>query len=406
MPPIWGAPAGGNIAETAAIDRSGIIVVAGETHSVDFPVTADAFQTQANRWVGDDGFVSKVSPQGDLLHSTFFGAESVVPSTEYIRGVAVDSGGAIYLVGDTTDPSMPTTSGAYRPTGCGGLSDAFVSKLSRSGTLVWSTYLCGADYDRGSAIAVDAAGNVVVAGTTGSTDFPETDPATGLTGLSDAWVAKLEPSGSSLIYSRLVGGSDSDSATAVAVRPNGAAVAAGRTLSEDLPVLNAAQPSYGGGEPECYAGICGDAFVFELDPAGRLTRCTYLGGRTDESVAGVAIDARGTVHVAGSTESSDFPTLDPVVPRGGGQDAFVVSYGQDGTVVFATTLGGADIDRAGGIAARGDTLFVSGTTLSDGFPVAAAFQSMKRPGDNFDAFLTLIRLDSASTPRRARGRYR
>src|SRR2546427_2897345 len=189
--------------------------------------------------------------------------------------------------------------------------------------LVYSTYLGGSDgvgggADLGRAIAVDAAGNAYVTGQTGSADFPTASPIqlTHGGGSSDLFVAKLNPSGSGLIYSTYLGGSGEDIAFGIAVDAAGNAYVAAGTSSTNFPTANAFQATFGGG---------GDAIVAKLNAAGSaLLYSTYLGGSGHDTSSGIAVDSQGNAYVAGSTQSANFPTTTGALDRtlGGTQDAF------------------------------------------------------------------------------------
>src|SRR5205807_2101657 len=217
-----------------------------------FPTTPGAFQP-----VGGDGyhsssaFVTKVNPSGSaLVYSTYLGGIG------FGSGIAVDADGNAYVTGGG---SVPTSAGAFQPTG----GAAFVSTLDPSGTgLVYSTYLGGRADDRGNRIAVDAAGNAYVSGVTQSTNFPTTGDGlrSTLAGFADAFVTKLNPTGSALAYSTYLGGSDNssccgdgDSGEGIAVDASGNAYVTGSANSTDFPTTPGAfQASYGGGGTDTF----------------------------------------------------------------------------------------------------------------------------------------------------------
>jgi Beta-propeller repeat len=235
-------------------------------------------------------------------------------------GIAVDSAGAAYVTGFTESSNFPTTTGAF-DTGLDG-SEAFVSKLDPSGSgLAYSTFLGGGGSDRGFDIAVDSAGAAYVTGETESTDFPTTAGAfdTSLNGGFDAFVAKLDPSGSGLAFSTFLGGSSSDFGRGIAVDSAGAAHATGDAFSADFPTTAGAFDTSFNGDF--------DAFVAKLDPSGSgLTYSTFLGGSSGEFGEGIAVDSAGASHVTGITGSTDFPTTAGAFDtafNGGNEDAFV-----------------------------------------------------------------------------------
>ncbi|HEX7957350.1 MAG TPA: SBBP repeat-containing protein, partial [Pyrinomonadaceae bacterium] len=212
--------------------------------------------------------------------------------------------------------------------------------------LVYSTYLGGGgSNDTAHGVAVDSAGNAYITGETISTDFPTTAGAVQTTfgGFNyDAYVTKLNPTGTAIVYSTYLGGRDRDQGYDVAVDAGGNAYVVGGTLSDNFPVTPGAfQPVYGGGT---YAnGLGGDAFVAKLNATGTaLLYSTYLGGGAAEEAWGVAIDAAGNAYVAGGTWSDNFPVLNALQPaRRGDRDGFVTKLDASGAaLVYSTYFGG------------------------------------------------------------------
>jgi hypothetical protein len=229
----------------------------------------------------------------------------------------------------------------------GGDGDAFVAKLNPTGSaLVYSTYLGGGGQDAGLGIAVDTSGNAYMTGSTSSTDFPTVhplQPAIGST--ANAFVAKLNPAGSALVYSTYLGGSSSDGGQGIAVDTSGNAYVTGTAVSTDFPTVNPLQPASGGGGA--------DAFVAKLNPAGSaLVYSTYLGGSSIDKGTAIAVDASGNAYITGSTFSTDFPTVSPLQPAAGGDgDAYVSKLNPTGSaLVYSTYLGASEGDQGFGIA--------------------------------------------------------
>ncbi len=343
-----------------AIDASGSVFVAGNVSSSDFP-TASAFDASFNG--GLDAFVAKLSPAGNaLLYSTFLGGGGIDQAT----GIAVDSGGAAYVVGLVDASGFPTAN-AFDAVFSGD-SDAFVAKLSPAGNaLAYSTYLGGSGGELARGIAVDGDGAAYVAGATSSADFPVAaafDNAIG--GPQDAFVTKLAPAGNALVYSTFLGGSADDVAWSLTVDATRSAYVTGRTGSTEFPMTNASDPSYNGER---------DAFVTKFTAAGTtLAYSTYLGGSEIDDGLAIAVDASGAAYVAGSTFSINFPTANPyTLFYSGFGDAFVFKLdsgaGHDGPGVFApstsawflrnlTSPGPADYTFVFGPAASGWTPIV------------------------------------------------
>lgn len=246
----------------------------------------------------------------------------------------------------------------------------------------YSTYLGGSDQDYAMAVAVDPRGSAYVVGRTCSVDFPVVSALQPLAFACDAFVAKLDPTGTTLVYSTYIGGSADDGAEGVALGRNGEAFVVGLTFSKDFPVSHALQPTYHGG---------GDGFVLELDPSGAsLLYSTYLGGRGYDNAAAVAVDRLGQAHVVGTTESSSFPTVRPAQGTFGGgiDDAFVAKLSASGgALLYSTYLGGTASDEAFSVAIDNDLrAWVAGGTWSGNFPLRTPYQAFNAGAR--DAFVT------------------
>ncbi|MGH9197198.1 MAG: SBBP repeat-containing protein, partial [Acidimicrobiia bacterium] len=247
--------------------------------------------------------------------------------------------------------------------------------------LVYSTYLGGSDSDLPGGIAADEAGNVYVAGSTVSADFPLASPLQPARGGGfDAFVAKLSSDGSTLLYATYLGGEAGDFASAIAVDTGGQVVITGVTASRTFPIAGGLQPQHGGGPF--------DGFVAQLTTDGSsLIFSTYLGGSGDDRGQAVAIDAGGHVLVIGLTESTDFPTMNPLqAVSGGGYDVFVSKIASNGLAFrYSTYFGGSRSDFGEGIAvARDGRAFLTGFTSSLDFPTADALRS-RHAGGVWDA---------------------
>ncbi|MBX3276294.1 MAG: SBBP repeat-containing protein, partial [Sandaracinaceae bacterium] len=249
--------------------------------------------------------------------------------------------------------------------------------------LVYGTYLGGSGFDRGWGIAVDGAGAAYVTGYTTSTDFPTLSPAQGaLAGGGDAFVAKLNATGTGLVYATyLGGGSNTEEALGIAVDGAGAAYVTGYTFSTNFPTLSPAQAANAGG---------GDAFVTKLSAAGALAYSTYLGGSGTDYGYGIAVDGAGAAYVTGYTTSTNFPTLSPAqAANAGGADAFVTKLSAAGALAYSTYLGGSNTDVGRGIAVDGaGAAYVTGETFSSNFPTLSPAQAANAGGG--DAFVTKL----------------
>jgi hypothetical protein len=327
-----------------------------------------------------------------LVYSTYLGGSG----DDYGHGIAVDAAGNAYVIGSTGVFGNFPTVGPLQST-IGGGRDVFVAKLNAAGSaLLYSTYLGGSDWDEGSAIAVDSAGNAYVTGSTVSGNFPTASPpleaAFSVYRAYHAFVAKLNASGSALLYSTYLGGNVADYGNGIAVDSAGNAYVVGETASTNFPTASPLQPAYGGGNY--------DAFVAKVNAAGSaLVYSTYLGGSGQEAGRGIAVDSAGNAYVTGYTYSTNFPTASPLQAAFGGgacgsdpcYDAFVVKLnGAGSALVYSTYLGGSGSDGGCSIAVdAGGNAYVTGSTNSTDFPMASPLQAAFG-GGNFDAFVAKL----------------
>jgi hypothetical protein len=370
-----------------AVDAAGNAYITGKTEATDFPVTLGAYQR-----MGPGAFIAKIDPTGSkLIWATYLGGGS--PGTAG-QSIAVDASGAVYVTGVTYDSNFPITPGAA-------LSKApsfaaFASKLSPDGSrLIYSTYLPVG----GSALAIDGAGNTYIAGGANSTLTATPGVIqSSVHGNSDAVVLKLNPAGTAFVWAAPLGGSQSDGAQAIAIDSAGNIYIAGTTYSSDFPVTpGAPQATSGGG--------FSDGFIAKLNPnATKLLYSTYLGGKSDDSVLGIAIDSTGSAYVTGTTRSTDFPVTPGAFRNSIGIDqygniysgAFVAKLDPAGTkFVYSTILGGDLSSQGAGIAVdSASTAFVTGITSSLDFPTTSDAIVMNNSSSLYfgltDAFLTRL----------------
>ena len=322
-----------------------------------------------------------------ISYSTYLGGSA----QSAVTALAVDTNGNLYAAGWTEAIDFPV-SNAIQAVNRGGV-DAFLFKLNAAGnTLLYATYIGGRGDDRAAAIAVDSSGQIYLAGSTASADFPLSSPLRlSLGGSRDAFVVKLNAIGNLLIYSTYLGGSGFDAATAIAVDSVGNAYVAGDTQSTDFPLLNPVQAVFGGKT---------DAFVTTLTSAGAISFSSFLGGTNDEHAGGIAVDASHNIYVAGGTLSTNFPLASPIqATNGGSQDAFITKI-SGSKIAYSTYLGGSGgqagtPEQANAIAVdSAGSVYVAGVTNSADFPVTAgAFQTTFNGVQ--DAFVT--RLNAAGS---------
>jgi hypothetical protein len=314
--------------------------------------------------------------------------------SDYGSSITVDAAGNIYVAGIATSPDLPTANGMQRA--MGGLTDAFVAKLDPSGArLVYSTYLGGSGIDAASSVAVDSAGNVYLTGSSSSRDLRTVDPLQSAHGggFFDGFVAKLNSSGTQLLYSTYLGGAGEDRAFRIAVDFSGNVYVTGDTDSANFPTTaGAARPGIGGGV---------DAFVAKINERGSaLAYSTFLGGTGIDGGTAIAVDSAGAAYVTGFTGSSNFPTASPLQPAigGGSFDAFVAKVSSSGSLEWSTYLGGSGVDAGFGIALDSSgNAYLMGQTDSTNFPTASPLQPNKGGGSS-DIFIVNV-ASTAGGPR-------
>jgi Beta-propeller repeat len=315
-----------------------------------------------------------------LLYSTYLGGSA----SDGAEDIAVDGAVSAYVTGETRSTNFPVrnpidgTFGSPNP-------DVFVTKFDPSGGgLVYSTYLGGGGAETGRGIAVDGSGNAYVTGNTSSGTFPVEAPQQAmLGGPNDAFVTKLDPSGSALVYSTFLGGSGNEFAFGIAVDGSGNAYVTGNTTSSaNFPIQAPQQSLYGGGGA--------DAFVTKFNPSGSAhVYSTYLGGSDFEAGTDIAVDVTGSAYIVGETRSTNFPPEDPQQPmKGGLSDAFVTQFNASGSAHLYSTYLGGSLDEYGiGIAVdEAGNAHVTGFTESANFPLQNPLQPT--PGAGGDGFVT------------------
>ena len=454
---------GGNFAEAAqdvTLDAGGNVYITGYTDSVNFPTVLGSFDVSSN---GDfDVFVVKLKPDGSALeYGTFLGGEDLDQGI----GIAVDATGAAYVVGDTMSFFFPVTPLSYAPVYHGGFTngDAFLVKLTPDGTdLMVGTFLGGVSDEVALRVVLDANNNVYIAGWTRSPDF--ITPQTALSAydntyngatvdLGDAFVLKLDGTGSSLIYATLLGGPEGDAASGIALDSLGRILVTGIARSK-FPVKAGAFPTYMGNTDGFIAMInpflpgdaslvfcdliggtnydygyrvavdsvdaiyllgyttsddfpkvagsfdtiynkLGDLFVLKIDKFGvQLGYSTYIGGGLVDTPTALAVDPGGTAYVGGNTKSFNIPTtsgsFDPKAD--GGQDGLLVKVSPNGTKLLTCTyFGGISDDAVASIAIAGpDVVWVAGSTFSKNFPIVGP--ALKKSIYLLDSFVTKVDL--------------
>jgi uncharacterized protein (TIGR03437 family) len=362
---------GDDLATGIALDTAGNAYITGFTSSNDYS-TISPIQSVSRG--GLEVFVTKIfADASSIAFSTYFGGNG----SDNANAIAVDSGGNCYITGSTTSTNLPTRT-PIQGTNRGGL-DAFVAKFNPTGTnLIYSTYLGGQFGDVGRGIRVDTAGNAWIAGGTFSDDFPVLSAFQPINrGLGDAFVARLNVTGTALTYSSFLGGSNTDEAAGIAIDSAGNAYVIGNTASTDFNTQNPMQATNRGQQ---------DIFVSKVSPTGTsLVYSTYLGGARADIGNGIAVDSSNNAYITGSTASNNFPLVSPLQPSygGGDVDAFVAKLNAAGSaLIYSTYLGGSlnEVGNAIGVDPFGNA-YVTGLTSSTNFPLRNPIQNDNR-GDN------------------------
>lgn len=317
--------------------------------------------------------------------------------------LSTDANGNVFISGYIASADLPVLSaggGSYFQGTVAAFRDCFVMKFNNAGTLIWSTYYGGNNYDEASALAIDPAGNLFITGSTNSTDFPVFNPANGAyfqpasNGSYDAFVVKLSTNGA-LLWGTYFGGSADDEANSVCIDPQGNPILAGQTKSSDLPTFNPGGGAYYQPAP----GSMFDGFIAKFTNAGSATWSTYIGGTGFDYGNSVSADVNGNIFLAGATTSNNFPTLNPgggayfqAAVAGAAFDAYVTKFTSNGVILWSTLYGGTGTDEALTIVNDpAGNVFVSGESAHSSFPTfnpgGGAFFQPTFGGGNSDGFI-------------------
>lgn len=354
--------------------------------------------------------IAGLDPNGDPMWEYYFDGSD----HDYATGITLDAGGDVWVTGWTDSPGFPVTADAYQPTRAG-FREVFVMKLAASdGSLLYSTYLGGEYTDMGGGIAIGPAGNIYLAGSTASMEFPTVDPYQAeLNGHSyaftDAFVAILSADGSDLLYSTYFGGSEDDWAYAIERGEDGAIHFAGTTQSVDLPLASPVQGAF--------AGVS-DLFLCSLTPEGSaLSFGTYLGGEDVDRFGGLTADAAGALYLGGITRSIGYPTTPGAfqeefvgevdgceIPFGGSYNCedMCVSKIDAGNLIYSTFVGGSSPEECRDVAvsSTGEVYLVGYTSSGDfppaGIDTASEIALVKLSSDGSELLYSLT-IDSGSS---------
>jgi hypothetical protein len=379
-----------------AVDGSENVYVTGYTFSGNFPTVVPSGPKATNIATAPDAFVLKLTPGGQggagwystILGSTFTGTPVFTSGSDIGYAIAVDSSGQAYVTGQTSSPTLCTTTGVCQ-SGMSGANDAFLVRVKPDGNTDIARFLGGSGADQGLAIAVNATGSAIyVAGSSTSTAFPGITAVRANAGGTDAFVAALNNTGS-LTGFTFYGASGDDYARAIAL--SGTNIYIGGETSPGTPAL----PNTTGKIQTTYRGGASDGFLAQLNSSLAVNYSTYLGGSGTDAVNGIAVDGSGNVILAGNTNSDNFPTSSPLPSgRGGLMDAFVTKLNSAATTyMYSTFLGGVSDDFAQAVGTNGSDAFVVGHTFSADFPDTSG-SAIARPA----GFVTRIK-DGGTSPR-------
>ncbi len=396
---------GGSADEKAlsiALDGSNNAYIAGRSESGNYPTTSGAYDETHNGG-GKDVILTKLNSSGSaLIYSTFIGGSGI----DEANSIVLDALNNAYITGFAWSEDFPTTSEAYDTSANSYWTDVFITKVDSSGSdLVYSTYLGGDDYNYGNAIAVDNSYNAYITGRTRSTNFPTTSGAYDTThsgGQLDAFVTKLNSSGSELVYSTYIGGNLDESGVSIALDASNNAYITGNTNSDNYPTTS-------GAYDESHNGAwTTDAFVTKLNSDGSdLIYSTYIGGGSMDEGYSLVLDGSNNVFLLGDTESSDFPVTSGAYDESYNDwdDVFVVKLSGGGSDLnYSTFIGGDKGDYGESIALDGsNNVYIVGGTDTTDYPTTSGAYDETFNGGSYDAFVTKLDLSSGSTASIATG---
>ncbi|HSZ25667.1 MAG TPA: T9SS type A sorting domain-containing protein, partial [Cytophagaceae bacterium] len=379
-----GAPTEDGYLYDLDIDNAGNIYTTGWYSSV-FPATAGAYMTASPG--GVDAYASKLDPTGSILiWATFLGGGGV----DRGWGIRVDAANNVYVAGVTenTPPAYPTTAGAFQTAHAGGTNDVFLSKLNSTGSaLLFSTFIGGTNNEEGRGIDVDASGNTYITGFTNSVDYKTQGPIqAAFAGVNDAFVTKVNSTGTALLYSTYLGGDQDELGWDIVVDASNIAYVTGYTGSPNtdakpFPTVAAFQAVYGGGPKDVFVtkvNAAGSAYVFS----------TYLGGGNIDQGNSIRLSAAGEVVVGGTTYGAGFPLVANLQTFTGGGDGFVAKFNVAGSALsFSTPYGGSNDDLGLGIAVKNNLIILKTAVMSNDITTTGSpYQATKPANDGASLF--------------------
>src|SRR3989338_4564096 len=370
-------------ASAIAIDSSGNVYIAGKTTSSNYP----AYEYDISQNKNEDVFVSKFSSDlKTLISSTFIGGSK----NDSANAIAIDSSGNVYIAGKTTSSDYPATSGSYdssfNDSGDSTIGDVFVSRLNGDlSSLLSSTFVGGGKEDYASSIAIDSSGNILITGSTASSDYPITTGSSH-NGSYDVFVSKLSSDLTSLLSSTFVGGNDFDVASAI-IASSDSIYITGWTYSSNYPTTSGYYDTSHNGSY--------DVFISKLSSdLTSLLASTFIGGVNMDFANTITADSLGNIYIAGFTNSSDYPTTtgsyDP--SHNGENDVFISKLnGALTNLLSSTFIGGSGSEIAYGMAIFSDNIYIyiAGETNSSNYPTTSgAYEELYT--SSYDVFISKL----------------
>ncbi len=367
-------------------DANGNTIIVARTTSSDFP-TENAYQENATG--GYDVVIAKYDPTGSIIFSTYFGGSG----DDWGTSIQTDSSGDIYIMGTSDSSDLPLVN-SYQNYIAGGL-DIFVAKISADGQeLLYSTFIGGSNGDWGYGIALDSSDNMIITGSTFSTDFPTSNPIQDTIGGGgsgvDAFITKLSTDGQSLVFSTYLGAIGHDWGWDIITDSQDNIIFTGGTALGSFTTSGAFQEDPAGGY---------DVHVTKISSSGTMVFSTLIGGSVDDRGRTLSLDNEENILVTGSTSSNDFPTKTAdQKERAGGQEAFLAKLKADGTALLASTyLGGSGSEEGFGVqqTPSGKVIVIGETTSAD-FPSKAHLHETNEHNGAYDGFIAIYSQDCKS----------
>ncbi|OLS25607.1 MAG: hypothetical protein HeimC3_13550 [Candidatus Heimdallarchaeota archaeon LC_3] len=361
-----------DVAVSVISDSENSILIGGYTFSQNFPVK-NAYQSTFGGGVLD-AFVSKYSLNGNLLWSTYLGGSEQETIWDFVLD-PTDNG--VIITGWTSSEDFPIKN-AFQST-FGGAWDIFVTKLSSEGELVYSSYFGGSSGDEGLSLIFSSQGEIVVVGKTSSNDFPIKNAFQSVISNNESEAFIFSIKDSELIFSSYLGGNNSDTAYSVTENALGEIFVAGTTFSTDFPLINSINDTIQGFQ---------DGFISAFNKEGNLTYSTFLGGSGFDIIKNIAFNSEDQLIISGNSNSLFFPGLIESYGVVANENIFISEINTSSSTIISVFIGGESEDYVESMIVNdNDEIFIVGKTSSLNYPVIGNFQ-FGRVGGKYDAFIS------------------